>query len=48
MSGVGAARNWRKGRRETESVFNRDRLSVQEVEEALVLASITLNAFEVI
>lgn len=47
MSGVGAARNG-GGRSETGFVLNRDRISVQEVEEALVLASITLNAFEVI
>lgn len=47
MSGVRAARNGGGGR-ETGFVFNRDRISVQNVKEALVLASITLNAFEVI
>lgn len=48
MSGVRAARNGGGGGRETGFVFNRDRISMQDVKEALVLAGITLNAFEVI
>lgn len=36
------------GHRETGSVFGRDRLSVEDIEEALVSASITLNAFELV